>query len=74
MPSKREMSQWLSSTLSWSSRNRKQEQARLFKYHMGREEQDVKESYLRWKAITATTQDEINRHCQFEGLPLLAAA
>lgn len=29
------------------------------------------ETAARWAAIKATTQSEINRHCQFDGLPKL---
>lgn len=74
MPTKREMAEYLASVLSWDARDRRTEQARLLKYHLGRDLEDVRESYQRWKAITATTQQEINRNCQFQGLPLLAAA
>lgn len=73
MPSKREMAEFLASTLSWGSKERQAEQARLMQYHLGRDIQDVQESYQRWKAINKTTQAEINRHCQFEGLPRVAA-
>ena len=74
MPSKRQMAEYLANVLTWGARDRQIEQARLMKYHLGRDIQDVQESYQRWKAITATTQAEINRHCQFQGLPGLAAA
>lgn len=41
-----------------------EELARLTRHNMGRSVTDLKESIDRWYAIQATTQAEINLHCQ----------
>ena len=46
--------------------------AGMIKHQMeNRTAAEVKESYQRWLAITATTEREIRQNCQLAGLPKL---
>jgi len=54
-----------------AAKNDRQEMDRIFEWQMSRTQKQVQESFDRQGAYMSTTQAEINRHCQFGGLPLM---
>jgi 5S rRNA maturation endonuclease (ribonuclease M5) len=47
------------------------DEARLVRHHMTRPTAAVRESLLRQRAIARVSRAEMDRHCQFAGLPKL---